>query len=75
MLGNPEHRLYDTLRGSEVAAKNVIVGGETFTLVVIFTKTDAEHRIITVYPSRRFREEIDRKVKSDRWVFTTKGDR
>ncbi len=75
VLSNPEHRLYDTLRGSEISAKDVMVSGETFTLVVIYTRRGTEHRIITVYPSKRFREEADRNVKSNRWVFTTRGEK
>jgi hypothetical protein len=70
VLNSPERRFYDTLGGSEVAAKNVKLRDEVFTLVVVYDRRDDEHYVITAYPSRRFEGEADRKVKSGRWVLT-----
>jgi hypothetical protein len=68
VLSYPQHRFYDTLRGSEVVAKRVMFMGEAVTIVVIYTKGDDEYKIITVYPSKRFEEEAHKKVKSGRWL-------
>ena len=71
VLSSPAQRFYDTLRGSEVAAKAVKLDEGVSTLAVIYARRDDERYVITVYPSRRFKAEADRKVKSGRWVRIT----
>ena len=68
VLEAPENKFYDTLAGSEVAAKVVRIKGEVFTLAVVYTIKDDAHHIVTVYPSKGFKAEADRKVKFGRWV-------
>ena len=68
VLDGPEHRFYDTLSGSEVAAKVVKINEEVLMLAVVYTIRDDAHYIITVYPSKGFKAEADRKVKFGRWV-------
>jgi hypothetical protein len=40
-------------------------------MVVIFSRFKDTYTVITVYPSRNFDSEADRKVKSERWVIRT----
>jgi len=46
---------------------------EVITMVVAFTRRNGDYTIITVYPSKQFEEEVDRKVKSGRWVIIKGG--
>ena len=73
VLNRPEHRFYDTLRNSEVLARRVMLRDEVITMVVAFTRRNGDYTIITVYPSKQFEEEVDRKVKSGRWVIIKGG--
>jgi Domain of unknown function (DUF4258) len=68
VLENPGHRFYDTLAGSEVAAKVVKMKEEVLTLAVVYAIREDAHYVITVYPSKGFKAEADRKVKFGRWV-------
>jgi hypothetical protein len=45
VLNSPEQRFYDTLGASEVAAKNVKLRDELFTLVVVYDRRDDEHYV------------------------------
>lgn len=41
-LSKPDHRFYDAVRGSEVAAKIVKAKDEVLELVVVYTKMEGE---------------------------------
>jgi uncharacterized DUF497 family protein len=73
VLRDPQHRFYDTLRSSEVSASRVKIGRVAVTLVVVYTRRDNEHHLITVYPTKHFKEEATGKVKSGRWIIKTGG--
>ena len=73
VLNRPGHRFYDTLRNSEVLARRVMLRDEVITMVVALTRRNGDYTIITVYPSKLFDEEVDRKVKSGRWVIIKGG--
>ena len=64
VLNNPHHSFYDTITGLEVAAKGLTFRGQVTTLVVIYLRSGNEYRVITVYPTKNFENEADRKVKS-----------
>ncbi len=68
VLSNPHRRFYDTITGSEVAAKSLTLRGQATTLVVIYLHRGNEYRVVTVYPTKRFGDEADGKVKSGRWI-------
>lgn len=68
VLRSPSHRFYDIINYTEVAVKEVDLYGERIGLVVVFTRENDVYRIVTLYPSRQFMEEIRRKVKLGRWI-------
>lgn len=68
VLQNPQYKFYDSLRNSEIAAKNIKLDDRVATLVIAYTRTEGDYSVITVYPVRDFNEEADRKVKSGRWL-------
>ena len=73
-MSNPRYKFYDKLASSEVAAKSVVVRGQKTILVVIYLHRGSDYRVITVYPTKRFEEEADRKVKSGRWILTKRSE-
>jgi hypothetical protein len=68
VLQNPQYKFYDSLRNSEISAKNIKLDDRIVTLVVAYTRIEGDYNVITVYPVRDFNEEMDRKVKSGRWL-------
>lgn len=68
VLRSPDHRFYDVISYAEVAVKEVDLYDERIGFVVVFNRENDVCHIVTLYPSRRFMEEIRRKVKSGRWI-------
>ncbi|MBS7606910.1 hypothetical protein KEJ14_03605 [Candidatus Bathyarchaeota archaeon] len=65
---NPIFRFYDVSSRAEVTIGESILYDLKIFLVVIFRRKDDCLHIITIYPIRNVREEVERKVKSGRWI-------
>jgi len=68
VLQNPQARFYDTVSRAEIAAGEMRLQGVTLCLVVVFRRRDDTHHVVTAYPVRDLGSEVERKVKSGRWI-------
>jgi hypothetical protein len=68
VLENPQARFYDAGSWAEVAVGEVSQQGIGFSFVVVFRRRDGICHIVTVYPVKDMRNEVERKVKIGRWV-------
>jgi len=68
VLEGPEARFYDISSGAEVAYKEVNQHGVSLILVVVFRRRDDVCHIVTAYPIKDVKDEIERKVKIGRWI-------
>jgi len=67
VLQNPRSAFIDTTSLAQVAIQQVDLHGVGVDLVVIFRRDGAYH-IVTAYPVKDVRSEVQRKVNSGRWV-------
>jgi len=68
VLQNPRSAFIDTTSLAQVAIRQVDLHGVGVDLVVIFRKRDGAYHIVTAYPVKDVRSEVQRKVNSGRWV-------
>jgi len=68
VLQNPQARFYDTNSRAQVAVREISQQGLSLGLVVAFRRKDDIYHIVTTYPLRDLRNEVERKVKNGRWI-------
>lgn len=68
VLENPEGRYYDTTSRAQAAVRRVSQRGVRLCLVVVFRRRDDVFHVVTAYPVKDLRGEMERKVKSGRWI-------
>jgi len=68
VLQNPREVFYDATSLAQVAIRQVDLHGIGVDLVVIFRRRDGAYHIVTAYPVKDVRGEVERKVNSGRWV-------
>jgi len=68
VLESPRLRFYDASSRAEVVVGESHLYGLKIHLVVVFRRRGEELHIVTVYPVREVEREVERKVKSGRWI-------
>lgn len=67
-LEKPEARLYDTSSRAEVVVSKISQQDISLDLLVIFRRRNDVFHIITAYPVKDVRDEMERKIKMGRWI-------
>lgn len=70
VLQNPQARFYDTSSLAQVAIREVSQHALSVNLVVIFRRRDDLYHIVTAFPLKDLKSEVERKVKVGRWIAT-----